>query len=260
MGQERITGCFCALALLICIVFAHPAFAAQLYVNELFESYPNLQVLKEGQVMRTVEWKVESLAEDSASTATPKAPRQIALTFDDGPDRINTPKILDILRDEQVRATFFVLGEKVERFPDITRRIYNEGHLIANHSHTHTDLAELTNEEILVLELEPTSIAVERITGYYPLIMRPPYGSLHQDSVAYLRQNGWQIVRWSLDTFDWDSTRNSPEEILERIMTQHHHRAIVLMHCNGPTTIQALPEVIKFLREMDYEFVTVNEL
>lgn len=270
MRRIKNAGLCLAAILIISLSAIHPTAAAQFYLNELLESCPPIQVIKEGPLMRNLELHLEEPAPEPEPEQEPEpeltpapAPlpaRKIALTFDDGPDRINTPKLLDILRDEQVPATFFVLGEKVERYPEMTRRIFEEGHLIANHSRTHVDLSELTNEDILALELEPTSQAVERLTGFYPTIMRPPYGSLRQDSVMFLRENGWQIVRWSLDTFDWDSTRNSPEEIIERIQKGHHHKAVVLMHCNGPTTIQALPEIIAILRSLGYEFVTVNQL
>lgn len=259
MGRKRKAGLLLALALFWHLFSAQQVQATQLFLNELLESTPHIQVMKEGQVMRTVELKLGKPAEPQTAP-DPLPQKRIALTFDDGPDLINTPQILDILRDEQVSATFFVLGQKVERYPEMTRRISPEGHLVANHSRTHPDFAELSNEEILALELDPTSKAVERITGYYPMIMRPPYGSLRQDSVTYLRERGWQIVRWSLDTFDWDSSRNSPEEIIGRIKTDHHNGAIVLMHCNGPTTIQALPEIIRFLRDLGYHFVTVDQL
>ncbi|NLJ79821.1 MAG: polysaccharide deacetylase family protein [Firmicutes bacterium] len=190
----------------------------------------------------------------------PLSLRKIALTFDDGPDRINTPKILDILETENAAATFFVVGEKVERYPEVIERIFQAGHLIANHSRTHADLSGLFNEEIIELELDPTSKAVEKITGYYPKIMRPPYGSLRPDSVRFLEEAGWQIVRWSLDTFDWDKERNQPEEITERIALQHHPNAIILMHCNGWETVEALPAIINTLRAAGYDFVTVSQL
>ncbi|HHY10693.1 MAG TPA: polysaccharide deacetylase family protein [Firmicutes bacterium] len=193
-------------------------------------------------------------------TIRPRPVHKVALTFDDGPDRTNTPKILDILKEEKVVATFFVLGQKVEWFSEITERIFEEGHLLANHSRTHVELSKLTNEEIVSDELDPTSAAVEKITGFYPKIMRPPYGSLRADSVHFLRAAGWHIVRWSLDTFDWDKKRNEPEEIIQRVKENHHPNAIILMHCNGPETAAALPGVIASLRDLGYSFVDVLEL
>ena len=243
--------------------------SSQLYINELLEANPPTQVLKEGPVVRVVQPGVQKQTPSDEhvegqgeleAEPEPKPFRKVALTFDDGPDAHYTSRILDILKAEDVMATFFVLGEYVERYPELLKRIFNEGHLIANHSRTHKDLALLTNEEIIALELGPTSQVIENLTGYYPMIMRPPYGSLRPDSVNFLKETGWRIVRWSLDTFDWDSRRNKPEQIINRIKAQHHNGAIVLMHCNGPATTAVLPDVIKTFRELGYEFVTVTQL
>lgn len=249
-------------------------FGAEQYINEVLDANPPHQILKEGPVMRvekprqamelepevTIEEIVIPIELTPLLEAAPRIRKKIALTFDDGPDLRITPRILEILKEEGVVATFFVLGTNVERYPEVLKRIHNEGHLIANHSRTHMDFANLTNEEIIAFELDPTSRAVEKLTGYYPLVMRPPYGSLRTDSVTYLRQAGWRIVRWSLDTFDWDGARNRSEQIVARIAEQHHNNAIILMHCNGPTTVQALPEMIRILRDLGYDFVTVNQL
>ena len=236
---SRVTG-ICMLILLL--ASAVPVKAGQYYINELLDGNPPHQVLKEGPTVRVKQPGVPKPApneaqEQSAAKTEPQRRGKVALTFDDGPDAHNTSAILDVLKDENVLATFFVVGEKVQRYPAVLKRIFTEGHLIANHSRTHADFALLTNEEIIEQELNPTSKAVEKLTGFYPMIMRPPYGSLRQDSVTYLREQGWRIVRWSLDTFDWDSTRNKPEQILSRIQTQHHNGAIILMHCNGPATV-----------------------
>ncbi|HHT68640.1 MAG TPA: polysaccharide deacetylase family protein [Firmicutes bacterium] len=250
------------IVLLLLLAFMMPADASQYYINELLEANPPPQVLKEGPVVRVKQPGVQKQTPDEGSTEVEeeKPLRKVALTFDDGPEAHYTSRILDILQVEGVSATFFVVGEFVARYPKLVQRMYDDGHLIANHSHTHGDLSLLTNEEIIALELAPTSRAVEKLTGFYPMIMRPPYGSLRDDSVRYLKENGWKIVRWSLDTFDWDSRRNKPEQIITRIQTQHHPGAIVLMHCNGPATTRVLPDIIKTLRELGYQFVTVTQL
>lgn len=273
---------------LLLLSFRVTAQGSQYYINELFDANPPPQVLKEGPVVRIIqpgvekpmaneeqfepgsdlglelelepELELEAEQPEPSQQPQPKSLGKVALTFDDGPDGRYTGRILDILKTEDVPATFFVVGEAVERYPETLKRIFNEGHLIANHSRTHADFALLDNEDILTTELIPTSRAVEKITGYFPLIMRPPYGSLRQDSVQFVRESGWKIVRWSLDTFDWDSTQNSPEQILNRIQTLHHRGAIILMHCNGPATTRVLPDLIKMLRDLGYEFVRVNEL
>lgn len=253
--------------LLVLLISTGSVQSSQLYINELLEANPPPQVLKEGPVVRVIQPGVqkstpdeEHIEEEVEVESEPKPLRKVALTFDDGPDAHYTSRILDILKTEDVLATFFVLGEYVERYPELVKRIFGEGHLIANHSRTHGDLALLTNDEIIALELDPTSQLIENLTGYYPMMMRPPYGSLRPDSVNFLKETGWRIVRWSLDTFDWDSRRNKPEQIINRIKAQHHNGAVVLMHCNGPATTTVLPDVIRTFRDLGYEFVTVMQL
>lgn len=246
MTKRKKTLWVLPIILVFCFLGQQLAYGAQENINELLEGFPPNTVLKEGPVVRV-------------KKQTPPR-KKVALTFDDGPDPKYTPQLLEILQKEQVVATFFVVGERVGHYPDVVRRINREGHLIANHSFTHTDFEHLTNEEIVKLELDPASKAVEKLTGYYPLIMRPPYGSLRTDSVNFLRGEGWHIVRWSLDTFDWDRTRNKPERIINRILELHHPNAIVLMHCNNKATVEVLPQVIKTLRDLGYDFVTVTDL
>lgn len=232
------------LLLTVFLLSIQPEFVESANLNNEFELQSN--VSREGQMLN-----------QPRKTNTPK---RIALTFDDGPDMVNTPLLLDILKEEGVLATFFVVGNQVERYPEMTLRIFNDGHFIGNHSWTHADLSKLSNEDIINLELAPTSKAIERLTGYYPKVIRPPYGSLREDSVKFLKKEGWQIVRWSLDTFDWDKTRNNPEDIVTRINRGHHSNAIILMHCNGGETVTALPNIIHNLRALGYDFVTVPRL
>lgn len=232
------------LLLTVFLLSIQPEFVESANLNNEFELQSN--VSREGQMLN--------------QPRKTKTPKRIALTFDDGPDMVNTPLLLDILKEEGVLATFFVVGSQVERYPEMTLRIFNDGHFIGNHSWTHADLSKLSNEDIIDLELAPTSKVIERLTGHYPKVIRPPYGSLREDSVKFLKKEGWQIVRWSLDTFDWDKTRNNPEDIVTRINRGHHSNAIILMHCNGGETVTALPNIIHNLRALGYDFVTVPRL
>lgn len=286
MQNKKMELCPAPVLILILIIFflfvsVDLGQAAEPYINELLDANPPIEVLKDGPIVRVKQTTAAieepetpsqeamtldevTILEEAATlldaVPVPRTLKKVALTFDDGPDLKNTSKILEILKAEQIQATFFVVGTQVERYPDMVKRIFNDGHLIANHSRSHMDFAELTNDEIVALELGPTSKAVEKLTGFYPMIMRPPYGSLRVDSVSFLRESGWHIVRWSLDTFDWDSSRNKPEQIVDRVLAQHHPNAIVLMHCNGPATTKALPDVIKTFRDLGYDFVTVGQL
>lgn len=182
----------------------------------------------------------------------------IHLTFDDGPHPVATPKILDILKAEGVTATFFVLGSEVKKYPEITKRIVEEGHALGNHSLSHPDMRKFKNHIITNDEFRATSKLIEEITGLFPKMVRPPYGALRDDSIEFLEDSGWKVIQWSIDSFDWDPPQSTTDDIVARLTLYHHPGAIVLMHCSGAGTVAALPKVIKTLRELGYEFRSLN--
>lgn len=186
----------------------------------------------------------------------------IALTFDDGPDVINTPHILNVLEQEQVSATFYLVGDKVQQLPELVEKIALAGHEIGNHSWSHQDLRNLGNENILDSELLPTSELIFRVTGDFPTNVRPPYGAIRDDTIAFLSRQGWKVINWSIDSFDWDKAQNSSQEIVNKVLSYHHPGAIILMHTNQKLngTVLALPTIIATLRDEGYTFVTVSEL
>lgn len=210
---------------------------------------------------RTVNRQV-SIYPDVYYLSGPEDVRAIALTFDDGPAGDATSQLLDLLAEERVRATFFVVGEKAQEQPDLIQRIVDEDHELGNHSWSHSDMRKYTNQHILDNELKNTSQVISDTVGLAPSIMRPPYGALRDETIEFLAEERWFIINWSIDSFDWDTTQNSPEEITEKVLEYSHPGAIVLMHTGEGLdgTIAALPEIIRVLREGGYEFVTVSEL
>ncbi|MCK9525815.1 MAG: polysaccharide deacetylase family protein [Limnochordia bacterium] len=199
---------------------------------------------------------------DSYFLSGPEDELVIALTFDDGPDGKNTALLLDLLAEEEVSATFFVLGEQALQYPDLLRRIASEGHELGNHSFSHPDMRKLTNEHILQEELESTSQLITDLTGLAPMLMRPPYGALRDETIEFLAEGGWTIINWSIDSFDWDTEQNSASEITQKVLKYRHPGAIVLMHTGDGLdgTITALPAIIASLREEGYRFVTISQL
>ncbi|MFW6281999.1 MAG: polysaccharide deacetylase family protein [bacterium] len=194
--------------------------------------------------------------------AAPDTEKRIALTFDDGPDELNTPVILDILAEKNVKATFFLLGENVKLFPEITKRIHDEGHQIGNHSWSHDNFRELENEQVLNKEILPTSEKIEEITGLYPRLLRPPFGAINDETIETLGEKNWQIVNWSIDSYDWHISRDNPDEIVNRMKRLHHPGGIVLLHNNfqSRVTTEALADIIETLKEKGYQFNTIAEL
>jgi Predicted xylanase/chitin deacetylase len=185
--------------------------------------------------------------------------KEVSLTFDDGPDGTVTPKILDILKANKVNASFFFIGENVKNFPQVVKRTYNEGNLVLNHSYTHPELSKKNNAEI-DKELCQTENSIFSLIGKRPAIIRPPYGDLSQAAVDEIKKNNYKMIIWSIDTFDWSQKEKA--NIINNVISNVRPGDIILMHSNGDkkTTAEALPEIIKQLKENGYDMVTVDKL
>lgn len=184
---------------------------------------------------------------------------RVALTFDDGPDRVETNAMLDILKRYRVPATFFLLGRNMPGNSQVVERIVAEGHTVANHSTTHPDLRELTEEqvrnEMLTLENE-----IYNITGLRTALMRPPYGFINDTNIRQLRDMGYKVIKWTVDTKDWRDM--DIDQVLINTMPNIRDGSIILMHdyLAQSVTKEVLPEIIHSLRSQGYTFVTVDEL
>jgi len=193
----------------------------------------------------------------------PSSKKEVALTFDDAPDGIYTPKILDILKREGVKATFFVVGNRIEAHPDIMRRIVAEGHAIGNHSYNHANLPKLTDAEFRD-QIRKTDELIRHYTGYVPTIVRPPYGNISEEQIKWLKSQNKIIVNWNVDSLDW---KNLDAKTVEANVLAHvFPGSIILQHSGGGTgedltgTVEALPNIIKKLRESGLKMVTIPEL
>jgi peptidoglycan/xylan/chitin deacetylase (PgdA/CDA1 family) len=189
--------------------------------------------------------------------------REVALTFDDAPDDVFTPMVLDILKREGVRATFFCVGNRIEAHPDIMRRIVAEGHVVGNHSYSHANLPKLSDERFRE-EIRKTDRLIRRYAGYTPSFVRPPYGNITEEQIKWLASQKRKIVNWNVDSLDWKSL--SREEVATNILAHVKPGAIILQHSAGGTgedltgTVEALPEVIARLRDDGVRFVTVARM
>jgi peptidoglycan/xylan/chitin deacetylase (PgdA/CDA1 family) len=182
----------------------------------------------------------------------------IAITFDDGPHATNTPRLLGMLAQRRIKATFFMVGQCAAEFPDIVKRIAAEGHEVANHSWSHPNLAKMS-EEAVRLQLQRTQEAIGQACGITPKVMRPPYGSITDRQRQWITGDlGLKIIMWSVDPLDWKN-RNAAS-VARRILAETRPGSIVLAHDIHATTVDAMPEVFDTLLARGFKFVTVSEL
>lgn len=192
--------------------------------------------------------------------------KKVALTFDDGPDEIYTPQILDVLKEKKVRATFFVIGKRAEKYSDVMNRIVSENHLAGNHTWNHPNIMKLpldkTKEEIL--KTEQLLKSQYNVSDDKLKIFRSPYGSLDPERVEFIGKMGYKIISWNVDSLDWKGL--SAAEVKTNILENVTKGSIILQHSAGGEgedlsgTVKALPEIIEVLKKEGYKFVTIDEI
>lgn len=182
----------------------------------------------------------------------------VALTFDDGPSPANTTRLLSILRQRGVLATFFVVGKNAAAYPQVLRAIQADGHEIGNHSYSHPVLSKMPLNAVYD-EIRRTDAAIERATGQLPHTFRPPYGALTaaQRSAVY-RDFGYPTIMWSVDPLDWK--RPGSAAVASRIIKGTRAGSIILAHDIHAATVDAIPAVMDDLLARGYRFVTVSQL
>lgn len=185
----------------------------------------------------------------------PKTPNKVvSMTFDDGPDPTLTPKLLKILKHYNVPATFFEVGSSVIRYPSISRMVLKYGNQIGNHSWNHPDLTSLSSTKALH-QIALTDAAIYKATGTIPAYVRPPYGSVNS-RIGNLYDR--PIVRWNVDSRDW-AYLNTPKTV-QHVLATTHPGSIILMHDIHPTSVAAVPQIIRSLKKRGYTFVTLPTL
>ena len=193
--------------------------------------------------------------------SVPAGEKVIALTFDDGPWPETTEKVLAALKKENVKATFYMVGQPLKSFPELGKKVLADGHVIANHTfhHWYKQMSPLVAQR----EIEDTQQIIRDILKVETAYFRPPGGVLTNGLVAYAQKQGQSVNMWSVDSNDSHPKRPSPEAMLKTILAQATPGGIVLMHDGGGShdnTARAVPQIIIKLREQGYRFVTVPEL
>jgi peptidoglycan/xylan/chitin deacetylase (PgdA/CDA1 family) len=182
----------------------------------------------------------------------------LALTFDDGPHPVHTPVLLDILAARGILATFYVIGAKVKRYPEIVKRMVSEGHELGNHTWSHLNLTSQSDAAVLQ-EIDTTQEIIWRTVGHVPATMRPPYGEFNKKQRQMLAaERNLPTVIWSVNSQDW--RRPGEQVVVDRIVGGAHPGAIVLAHdIHGPTT-SAMPAVLDGLQARGFACMTLSEL
>jgi peptidoglycan/xylan/chitin deacetylase (PgdA/CDA1 family) len=182
----------------------------------------------------------------------------VAMTFDDGPSAENTPRLLEMLKQRNIKATFFLIGQNVTSNPDLVRRILADGHEIGNHSWTHPQLSKLSDDRVTA-EITKTQDAIRDASGFTPTLLRPPYGAITPRQREWIENRfGLNIILWSVDPFDWK--RPGASVITQRILSQARPGAIILSHDIHKQTVDAMPATLDGLIAKGYKFATVSQL
>lgn len=178
----------------------------------------------------------------------------VALTFDDGPHPVYTERLLDGLKERNVKATFFLIGKSADKYPDLVKRMAEEGHLIGNHTMDHVQLNHQTYDQALE-QIRQSNQVITRITGQTPRYIRPPFGEWSKELEEEVDMTA---VLWDVDPVDW-KVKNT-ETVVKRILKNAGEGDIILLHDVYGTSVDAALEIVDQMRAEGYEFVTVDEI
>lgn len=184
----------------------------------------------------------------------PAEVKKIALTFDDGPNEKYTLPLLEGLRERDVKATFFLLGQEVTENPEIAKEIAKDGHMIGNHSFYHEDLREMTGDQA-IMQVSRTNEVIYEVTGQYPQLLRPPFGRVPKDLIY---EPPMVEVLWTIDSRDWELS--DVGTIMQNVLPEAKENAIILMHDASASSVQAALAIVDELKEKGYSFVTLDEI
>lgn len=188
--------------------------------------------------------------------------KTIYLTFDAGYENGSTDKILDILKNHNVPAAFFLVGNYVEKNADLVRRMVSEGHIVGNHTMHHWDMSKISQKDAFQKELEDLEALFREKTGKdMDKFYRPPQGVYSQENLEMARELGYRTVFWSLAYVDWKNDQQpDPEASIKKLLDRTHNGAVILLHSTSKTNEQILDTLITKWKEAGYDFGTLYDL
>ncbi|MCB0663419.1 MAG: polysaccharide deacetylase family protein [Saprospiraceae bacterium] len=188
----------------------------------------------------------------------PVSKNVLALTFDDGPQPDVTPRVLDILKEKNIKATFFCIGYKLEKNQAIAKRAAEEGHIIGNHSYSHSYYFDFFPKGMVRKELTKTNDLIKKITGKFPRFFRPPYGVTNFSIADAVKMEGETVIGWNIRSFD--TVIKDPQRLQERILSKLAPGSILLLHDHQPALIDFLPGLLAAIEERSFEIVPLDQL
>lgn len=225
--------------------------------NQNFEQETTAVIIEfdtEATTEATSDLPVETNPEQTTDKNSAITKKKIAITFDDGPHKDFTIQILDLFDKYNGKATFYMLGSRVDFYPHIAKNVIERGHEIGNHTWNHKDLTKLDTSSLLD-EINRTNSAIKKSTGILPKTLRPPFGEINEQTKKIIDE---KVVLWDVDTLDWSS--HDPDEILSIIKRDVRENSIILLHDIHKSTLDALPAILEYLYNNNYEFVTISNL
>jgi len=183
--------------------------------------------------------------------------KKVAITFDDGPDH-NTLDIIDILEKYNVKATFFCIGEQIDNHPEIAKKIIEKGHVIGNHTYTHSRFIDIFGTNKFTKEIEDANSSIKRVTGKVSLLFRPPYGITNPNIAKAVQRTGHKVIGWNKRSFD--TTIPSEKVIFRRVTKNLKSGDVILLHDTKKITAAVLEQLLLFLQKNNFTTVTIDEL
>ena len=188
-----------------------------------------------------------------------KEDKFVYLTFDEGYEAGYTPQILDVLKENDVKAAFFITGHYLNTKPELVKRMIDEGHIVGNHTVNHPSMPDLDNDKVKE-EIMKLHVTVFEKFGYEMKYLRPPKGEFSQRTLYLSKSLGYTTVMWSFAYDDWDENKQGRENYAkEKILSNTHNGAVILLHANSKDNTNILDETIKEIKKQGYEFKTLDE-
>lgn len=184
--------------------------------------------------------------------------KQVAITFDDGPNAEFTPQVLDLLKAYHAKATFFCIGKHIEQQPKLVQQIITEGHTVGNHTYSHSEIFDFYGKQKVIDEIETTNALVASIINKEMILFRPPYGVTNPAITKAIKHTKHKVIGWNIRSLD--TVKDNEQNILNRITKNITPGAVILLHDSQNITVRVLEQLLLFLQKNNYQSVTVDTL